>query len=134
MKNHRSRNHAWIVSQRVLCLTGIVLFLFASLVSLGCSATTCKKGDDAYVLAGKRHFEPIVVALAKYNEEKGRYPRYLKELVPKFIAKIPKEPNSLDGKYAQDGKGYIIEFSYYEDAIVTHYFTPGVGWNVHRFK
>ena len=51
----------------------------------------------------------MALALASFRGENSRFPERLNELVPKYIAELPKDRFAdVDYVYRQEGKGYIL--------------------------
>ena len=57
----------------------------------------------------KRNLATLALALASYHANHGKYPKALAELIPKYLAMIPKDAFS-DGDlhYRLDGDGYLL--------------------------
>ena len=60
--------------------------------------------------AGMNKAEPLIAALAMYKEEKGSYPRKLKDLVPIYSRRIPIQFQNHCAYYGSDGKSFHLEF------------------------
>jgi len=66
----------------------------------------------------RERLRDLAIALALYHNDHGKYPGNLAELVPKYIARLPKDPFSEeDFRYELHGIGYRLSSSVVADGI-----------------
>lgn len=68
------------------------------------------KGPNAD--AGKRAAVPILRTLENYRGEHGAYPMSLEDLIPSYLAGIPRLSNGSSWDYTRLGANYKLTFNY----------------------
>lgn len=71
------------------------------------ATNACVIAEDRAIM--QVEFTKLAFALAAYRAEQGSYPTKLADLVPKYIAKVPKDIfNDAEPHYRQEGNGYLL--------------------------
>jgi hypothetical protein len=79
------------------------IFVFLFLPATGACATA----EDREIMQAV--FTKLAFALAAYRTDHGSYPEKLADLVPKYVAKVPKDIfNDAEPHYRQEGSGYLL--------------------------
>jgi hypothetical protein len=85
-----------------------ILVLAVMLLLSGCA--NYAPGIDAKGVKLQQEGIPVLVALRNYMDETAHYPKSLQDLVPKYLAAIPAEP-----EIHYDPKTSVLSFTYTQD-------------------
>ena len=112
------------------CMNKLLLFLLPFLL-LACSLVPTEEppGVGAKAERGYAACEPIITALEQVRAETGEYPAALEELVPEYLASIPRTVNDQPLEYAKTPAGFSLTFRYLGPGMNWCVYTPADGWD-----
>lgn len=94
-----------------------ILGVFAVVVLLGCVGCTYLyitifAVDAASFEQGQERAGELLIALKQYEQDNGKFPAIVEDLVPKYLSAIPRPARRYEYIYdaCSDGSGYILYF------------------------
>lgn len=113
--------------QAVTRIVAKSLLVIACMAVAGC----CAPYNCEQAVAGRKLYEPTIIALEDFKAANGEYPVNLMELVPTFIETVPpREPNesALYPQYHRADNSYVLQFRYYGPGANHCFYSPESLW------
>jgi hypothetical protein len=108
-----------------------LLWALSLAIALLCSSTQVwfYNLDAPGIDKGQEMAQPVIAAIVSYRQMQGKYPDQLDDLIPEYIAAIPKPSwrHSYCYDLREDGLSFTLAFVPQGEAI-------GDGWNVYSSK
>jgi len=86
-----------------------LIILSGALISC-CAPMQCQPAKQGFIA-----YNPLILALDKYNSETNKYPEKLEELIPDYLSTLPKSPTPprpSNVEYIKLDTGYQLIFHY----------------------